>query len=121
MKFTVRMFATTRDGFQFIHKVVELPDGLWADLMAWASHNRQRLIDAKTSEDADRLGSTTAIYATYSDVCRSMPVALAQSPDVQAAIAHFFNLAIDNPEMLPVVAHAKEGDRTEAVEAQKPC
>jgi hypothetical protein len=101
MKFTVRMFAATRHGHEFIHRDVELPDGLWMKLQAWASTNRGTLIRAKYADRPERVNLMAPLYASYGELSRSIPLELAQDAGIQAAIAHFFNLAIDNPEMLP--------------------
>lgn len=102
MKFTVRMFASTQDGHQFIHKSVDVPTSIWMQFVAWAVSHRNALVEVKNCgnehQEAELWGP---IYSTYSELTRALPMSFSQSPDGQAAIAHFFNLAIDNPELLP--------------------
>lgn len=105
MKFTVRMFASTQDGYQFIHKRVDVPTLLWETMMQWAVEQRDRLIEIKSCENEQEEAVLWApIYESYGAVTAALTLEQAQNADIQAAIAHFFNLAIDNPEMLPIVA-----------------
>jgi hypothetical protein len=114
MKFTVRMFASTQDGYQFIHKVVELPEGIWKQMMEWACSNRESLMEVKASEDGRQESLWGPIYRSYGEWSQSLPKELGQKPDVQAAIAHFFNLAMDNPEMLPTEFLGRCGEQLRA-------
>ena len=105
MKFTVRMFASTQDGYQFIHKRVDIPTTLWEAMMQWAVEQRDRLIEVKSCENEQEEAALWApIYESYGAVTAALAVKQAQDVDIQGAIAHFFNLAIDNPEMLPTAA-----------------
>lgn len=105
-KYTIRAFLSTKDGYQFIHKTVDIPEETFAAMQAWSMSQRAKLIEIKqTGND----GLWAGVYDSFNALLKEHH-ALSVAPDGEHITAHFFALCIDNPELIavPVPVHSRE-------------
>ena len=101
-KYTIRTFTSTKDGYRFIHKTVDIPEATFAAMQGWAASQRAALIEIKqTGND----GLWAGVYESFNKLLKDHH-ALSVEPDGEFITAHFFSLCIDNPELIaePVAA-----------------
>lgn len=103
-KYTIRAFLSTKDGYRFIHKTVDIPKETFAAMQQWAASQRAALIDIKQNGN-DSLWA--GVYDSFNALLKAHH-ALSVGADGEFITAHFFALCIDNPEMIAVPTEAKE-------------
>lgn len=114
MKLTNRTWKHTPQGIEAIWVNPEISDAVFDRLMQWAVANVQGLIEAK-QKPGQNAESVLAAYESWNELWADLQKTYPTDTDQGEAIAGFFGIVRDNPEIIAWVIAAS---RTELVGAR---